>query len=154
VWVAGVSAKGGRDVGGADAAQERDRGVAQGRHHLRRGAAADLAAVLIEGHVPHPMQTVLDLPVAPHEPQQTLRACLLGRQTRDQVVSLSGGRSVLGHVTHQASHLGQMGPVRPVIQRGRSGEFADLVPITALLTRPGRSGPLAPRVEEQRDPVV
>ena len=40
-----------------------DREVAQGGHDLRSGAFPDLGQVLAEGHVPHPVQSILDLPV-------------------------------------------------------------------------------------------
>jgi hypothetical protein len=43
--------------------EQADRQVAQAGHHLGAMAAADLRAVLVERHVPHPMQTVLDRPL-------------------------------------------------------------------------------------------
>src|SRR5829696_2889805 len=54
----------GGDVGGAVEAEQADRGVAQGGHHVWAGAGADLGAVLVEGDVPDPVGSVLDAPVA------------------------------------------------------------------------------------------
>jgi hypothetical protein len=136
VRVAGVRAEGCCDVRGAGTSQEGDGGVAQGRHDLRRSAGAHLATVLIEGHIPHPMQSVFDGPMSSDQLQQALRIRFVRRKTGDQVMGLLRCRSALGHASRQARHLGQMRPVRPAIQRGRSGKFADLVPIPAPLSRP------------------
>jgi len=147
VWVAGVSAESGGDVRGADQAQERDGGVAQGSHDLRRGPAADLAAVLVEGHVSHPMQTVLDPPMSSRQLEQALRARLVRRKTGDQIVRLLPADSAPGDAGDQTGHLGQMRPLRPLVQRRRSSELADLVPVTALPSRPQAGGrsPRPPR---------
>ncbi len=54
----------GGDARAARQAQERDREVAETRHDLRPGAGADLGAVFVEGDVAHPVEAVLDAPVA------------------------------------------------------------------------------------------
>ena len=52
------------DVTGTGEAEEGDGQVADRGHHLRAGAFADAGAVLVEGHIPDPMETILDRPMA------------------------------------------------------------------------------------------
>jgi hypothetical protein len=62
-WVAGVLAEGGGEVDRPGPAEGADDQVAQAGHDLRAGPGAQLGGVLGEGHVPHPVQAVLDRPV-------------------------------------------------------------------------------------------
>src|SRR5271154_6031389 len=84
--------------------QEND-DVPQDRHRLRRRPFPDPAGILPERAVAHPMQAVLDTPVAPDQSQQLLRAGLLARQARDPQYDL--GLDLLARLTHplQAEHL-------------------------------------------------
>lgn len=51
-------------------AQETDRDISQRCHDLRAASFSDLAAILVERHVTHVVQTVLDRPVASYKPQK------------------------------------------------------------------------------------
>jgi len=53
----------GRDISGASETKDRDGEIANGSHHLRARAAADTAAVFIEGDIANVMETVFDAPV-------------------------------------------------------------------------------------------
>jgi hypothetical protein len=63
--------------------QQADGQVAKGGHHLRAVALADLAVVLIEGHVADPVQAVFDLPLAACQPAKARRAGAVGVQAGD-----------------------------------------------------------------------
>ena len=65
--VAGVVSEGGGKVDRPAAAQRADGKVAQARHHLRAGPGPHRGGVLGEGHIPHPVQAVLDRPVPADE---------------------------------------------------------------------------------------
>src|SRR5882672_11476715 len=54
----------GGDVGGAGEAEQADRGVAEGGHHLGSVAGTDLGAVFVVDDVADPVGAVLDSPVA------------------------------------------------------------------------------------------
>lgn len=69
----GVGAERGRDVLVPASPQERHGEIAAGGEGLGRGAAANLAAVLIEGDIAHPVAAVLDPPVTPEMAQQARR---------------------------------------------------------------------------------
>jgi len=75
----GAAAAGGGDVGLAGVAEEGDGRGADGGEHLGDRAGADLGAVLVEGHVAHPMHAVLDVPVAAQQAQQRARPSAPGR---------------------------------------------------------------------------
>jgi len=55
--------EGGSDDWGSGHAQQRDGQIAQRRHDLSPGAAADTAAIFIEGDVANPMDAILNRPV-------------------------------------------------------------------------------------------
>ena len=71
--------------------QQRDRQPAQQRKVLRTMSEAEPAVILPEAHVQHPVQPVLDPPVAPHP-----AAVLGGRPgpTADVIPGLRRGRAV------------------------------------------------------------
>ncbi len=81
----GIVATGGGDIRGAGGAQEADGGVAQRRHDLRDGPAADLGAIFIEGHVANPVGAVLDAPMVAEKREDLLCARPLGGETRHAV---------------------------------------------------------------------
>jgi hypothetical protein len=58
-----VVAQRGGEVDWPGAAERADGEVAQAGHDLRAGPGAQLGGVLGEGHIPHPVQAVLDRPV-------------------------------------------------------------------------------------------
>ena len=62
-WVAGVVAERGGEVDRPSLAERADGKVAQAGHDLQAGADPQLGGVLGEGHIPHPVQAVLDRPV-------------------------------------------------------------------------------------------
>jgi hypothetical protein len=79
-----------------------DRQVPQRGHDQRTSAGADVGQVLGEGHVPHPVQPVLDLPMV-----------------ADRCGEFIGSRLVRGEVGDRVDGLGAPTPFRPV--RAESG---------------------------------
>ena len=120
----GVGALGLGEVGPARPSQQRDGDVAEGRHDLRGGPGADLAAVFAEGHVADPVQAVLDPPVTPPQRQQLSRPGLLGGQAGDGVCDFGPRLSVLRDGTGQPQHLLAMRPALRLGQGRADEEFA------------------------------
>ena len=62
---------------GAGEAVQVDGGVSQAGHHLWRGAGADGGAVLVEGHVAHPVDSCSSMPQWPRSQAAIVagRAC-------------------------------------------------------------------------------
>jgi hypothetical protein len=79
----GTGADGGCDVGGSGEAEQADREVAEAGHRLCGGALADLGTVLVECDVAHPVNFVLDAPVAAVQCQEAGRGSLVWRQAGD-----------------------------------------------------------------------
>ena len=52
--------------------------VPKGCHDLRCCSCANLAAVFVQGHIPHPMNSVLNSPVSPPEGEELPGVGLLG----------------------------------------------------------------------------
>jgi hypothetical protein len=77
--------------------QQADRQVAQGRYHLEPVPGADLAGVLAEGHIPHPVRPVLDLPLAADQHRQAGRVGPGSVQAGDAVGDL-GARVAAGEI--------------------------------------------------------
>jgi hypothetical protein len=75
-WVAAVVAQRDSEVDWPSSAERADDEVAQAGHDLRCGPSADPGAILGEGHIPDPVQAVLDRPVAPQEVGKPGRAGL------------------------------------------------------------------------------
>ena len=67
MWVAGGAAECGGGVDRPSAAERADDQVAQAGHDLWGSAGPQLPGVLGDGHVPDPVQAVLDRPVATDE---------------------------------------------------------------------------------------
>src|SRR3954452_18534723 len=84
----GVLSQAGGDIRVADQSQGVDRQGAQAGEVGRGGAGADLAVVLAEGHVPHPVQTRLDGPMAADPAGQPCRIGGPGIQAGDGVDGL------------------------------------------------------------------
>ncbi len=91
--MSGEAASGGGDLGGAGAADETNGGVAQGRHHPGRRAAAHERLVFGEGNIAHPVRAVLDAPVVADQVQEAVSGGPLGCQAGDAVDHL------LAHLT-------------------------------------------------------
>ena len=87
---AGVMAQGGDDAGSAGEPQDGDGQVAQGGHDLWPAGGADLGAVLIEVQVAHPVEPVLDAPVAADDGGELGRAGLGHGQRGDGVAGFAG----------------------------------------------------------------
>src|SRR5258707_2815949 len=62
--------------------QEVERQMTQDRKVLRAAASAHATVIFAESHVEHPVQSILDVPMGPHNVQRLLSA---GRETRDIV---------------------------------------------------------------------
>jgi hypothetical protein len=62
-----MSAEGSGDVGFTCQPKETNGHVAKGCHDLGRCSCADLTAVFIHSHIPHPMHTVFNTPVSSPE---------------------------------------------------------------------------------------
>jgi len=116
--VPGAHARGGGDVACPAQAQHPDHRVAYGRHHLGSRAATHLAAVFIEDHIPHPMEPVLNPPVASHQPQQLAWGRLLRGEAGDEIGSLLADLAVAFAPVAKLAHLPEVGPVSPRIQFG------------------------------------
>ncbi len=80
----GIIAQGLGQVRLVGQAQEADRQVPEGGHDLWGGVRADLGAVFVKGHIPDPVQAVLDGPMPPAPLQQVLRRGPLRRRARDR----------------------------------------------------------------------
>lgn len=65
--------------------KQTDGEVSQRGHHLGAVASADLRAILIEGDVTHPVQTVFNLPLTAVELQQIGRRGFLFGEARHPV---------------------------------------------------------------------
>ena len=50
---------------------------------MRAGAFADAGAVLVEGHIPHPMEAILDRPMAAAQGQQACRGGAFGGEAAE-----------------------------------------------------------------------
>lgn len=116
VIVAGCPAEGGGDVGVTGQAEGADGQVAQAGHDLGRSTGADLGAVLVVGDIADPVDSVLDLPVPPHQRAEPSRAGLGGRQAGDAVGGLLPDALAVqaAGVTADPEDLRGMGEVDPV----------------------------------------
>ena len=118
-----------RDVLCTGQAEQRDGEVSQDRHHSGTVAGSDLAAVLVEGDIPHPVASVLDAPVATVDGQQARWISLLWLEARDQVGDLTGRLAAL-NVSDIPLYLGDLaavGEVKVVVEfsRGPDPAFLD-----------------------------
>ncbi len=65
-----------------------DNEVADGGEYLRAVSLSDLGAILVEGDVADPVETVLDTPMATVEGEQAFWSGLLGGEVGDDVLPL------------------------------------------------------------------
>lgn len=139
-----VVAAGGRAVRCPGAAQNANREVAQCGHHLGDAAGADLRAILIERHIPHPMRPIFHVPVLTDQPQQRGRIGPLRPQTRHPVDDLLRhlARPALDPPSLDAQHLLRPRPIQVRLQGAAGAQSAHLdapVPNLAGCRRvPGR----------------
>jgi hypothetical protein len=87
----GMVAQGSRHIGIARAAHQAEAGIAAGGEVGGRVADADLAGVLTQGHIAHPMQAVFDRPLATPQRQEPRRIGLVRRQAGQGARFLAGG---------------------------------------------------------------
>ncbi len=125
----GIGAQCRRDVGMAGAAQDPDGGIAQGGHDLGRMARANLAAIFIEGDVAHPMQAVLDAPMAPPKGGQAGGVGLIRVETRERIPGFPGGPPVPRDDPFNGADLSHMRPIEVVVQERRCPQRALFLPI-------------------------
>lgn len=100
------------DVDSSGQAMEADRGVAQCGHQGGAVPGVELVTVLVEGHIPDPVQPVLDTPMALDE---VSGAGLVGIEGCDQVDHPPHGLAAVdGASTAQLCDLTGTRPVDPV----------------------------------------
>jgi hypothetical protein len=92
----------------------------RGCHHLGAVPGADLAAVLVEGDVPHPVRPVPDLPLAADQRCQAGGIGPGSVRAGDAVADLGaqGATGKVGGVPRQHQHLRRMGEPRRGGRRG------------------------------------
>ena len=112
--VSGVVFEGCGDADSSGQAMEADRGVAQRGHHGGAVPGVELVTVLVEGHIPDPVQPVLDTPMTLDEIGEVNGAGLAGIEGGDQVDHLHGLAAVDGASTAQLCDLTGTRPVDPV----------------------------------------
>ena len=112
--VSGVVSEGCGDADSSGQAMEADRGVAQRGHHGGAVPGVELVTVLVEGHIPDPVQPVLDTPMTLDEVSEVSGAGLAGIEGGDQVNHLHGLAAVDGASTAQLCDLTGTRPVDPV----------------------------------------
>lgn len=120
---------------GDHATDQADNEVADAGQHARAVAGADLAAILVEGHIAHPMQTVLDAPMTPIERQQALRRGLGGCEIGDQPgpferVFTGPAR---GYLAFDQGHLADMRKAHIGVERGGGADRAAFDPAMAFI---------------------
>ena len=127
-------------------AQERDGEIAEGRHHLRPGAAPDLGAVFVEGDIPHPVQAVLDGPVGADEGEEPGRRGLGRREAGHPVDGLAAGRARReeGGGPAEAEDLADVGKGEVAVQRGAAPDRPGLQAAVGLLSGRGLRGEKRP----------
>ena len=123
------------DVADLGEAQQADRQIAQRGHELRRGALADLGAVLVEGPVADIMQAVFDRPVAADQLEQTFRRGLSRREAGDPIAHLlapqrAGERA---HAALDPEGLLEVGELRVPDELVTGPDAALLEPAVALV---------------------
>ena len=127
-------------------AQEGDRQVPEGGHHLGPSPAADLGAVLIERDIPHPVEAILNGPVGADERQEVGRGGLGRREARDAVDGLAAvrPRRELLHLALETEDLPDMGERQVGVQGRARPQAPRLEPAVALLSGRGLRGEKRP----------
>jgi hypothetical protein len=104
-------AKGSGDAVNPVQPQEIERGIAASGEILGAVAEFDATAVLAEGHVPHPVEFVFNVPVPAPERKQQAGISSLGSQAGDGVLHLDGFFAIAMRGALQPTDLCQAGPV-------------------------------------------
>jgi len=109
--------------------QQADDGVAQAGEHLRAMPFSDLAAVLVEGDIAHPVQAVFDAPMVPIEGQQPVCPGLLRGEVgeAEDLLGMCLAGFEAGHLPLDAADLADAGKVEVVVERrgGPDGALLD-----------------------------
>ena len=98
--------------------------VAQDGHDLRAAAGAGLVEILTEGDVPHPVELVLDVPVAADPGGRVSGLGLFGGQGADGVDDLAAPAALTVDRRADAGALDGLGGVREP-EPGRDGDRLD-----------------------------
>ncbi len=134
-------------AGLSDYTQQADDGVAQTGEHLRAMALADLAAVLIESDIAHPVEAVFDAPMVSIEGQQPVCPGLLWSEvgeTEDLLGAYLAGLEP-GHLPLDAADLADVGKVEVVVERRVGPDGALLDPAMSLVEGRVLRGKAPPR---------
>lgn len=113
---------------------------------MRAGPLADATPILVEGHIAHPVEPVLDRPVGAVEGEQPGGICGGGREAGDPVGHL--GARVLpvetGRVALQAEDLSRIGELQVARQLGARPDppgFDAPVPLVGVSVLRGEKRP-------------
>ena len=136
-WRPGRVTKCGGDGRPARLTEQGEDGIAQGSQHLGRGAGAEAAGILAQGHVPHVGEVILDPPMAPDELQAP--RCSHVRQTRDRIADRLRALTLAVDAALHLGHLGDPGPIAVAAQGRGCPERAHLGPITVPVGLPDAS---------------
>ena len=114
-----MTESGSNDLGSGHA-QQRDGQIAQRCHDLSPGAAADAAAILIEGDVANPMEAILNRPVLAAEGENALGMGTFGGHAGDSVDGFGAEllRDRFGGVALNGEDLSRMWKVDIAVQFG------------------------------------
>ena len=138
----GEAAGGGSDGGEAGKAEEADGEVTQGGHDFGDRAHTGLGAILVVGDVAHPMEAILDGPVAAEQAEEIRGGGAIGGKTGDTVDDFRPDFTGVGSddLARGAEDLGEAGPVQVAGERRAGLEGALLAPPMPLVgTAGGRS---------------
>ena len=111
--------------------------VAEGGHNLRRGTAADLGAVFIEGHITNVVEAVFNRPVATAGSEQALGIGAFEVKTGDPVDGF-GGEFVADQVRRFAANredLMGVGKIQISVQFDAGPDGADLQAAMSFIDR-------------------
>jgi hypothetical protein len=107
----GALTEGGGDVGMAAEPQQRHQTVSQGSEILRRVAAANPTGVLLESHITHVVQAVLDAPVTSPPGQQGAGRGLGAWNAGDGILRLGVFLPLAARDANQPADLSGSGPI-------------------------------------------
>jgi hypothetical protein len=123
----------GSDVRHLGEPKQTDGEIAKGRQSLRAVALADLAAVLIVGHIPHVMTSVLDDPLATIELEYPFWPRIFSAETGDADTHLLDAPAAFDNLSHKVGGdaldekgLAHMGKVEVVVQFWSGPDLAHL----------------------------
>jgi len=99
------------DVVDARPPEHGDDRIPERRHRLRPGAFPHAALILMEAHVPHTEESILDTPMPTPQLKQRFGARSLARKTRHEKLDLFGSLAVYLAVSSDLGELFRAGPV-------------------------------------------